>query len=55
MVAADAEWHSLGGTAGEFRMQQGIELIAVASGKRGVERAGEIGWVAAFHPSVPLF
>ena len=43
MIAADAERHALGGAAGEFRMQQCVELLAVAGGKRGVERAGEIG------------
>src|SRR5882757_6777538 len=44
MIAADAERHALGGAAGEFRMQQCVELFAVASGKCGVERAGEISW-----------
>ena len=43
MIAADAERHALGGAAGEFRMQQRVELRAVAGGKCGVERAGEIG------------
>ena len=43
MIAADAERHALGGAAGEFRMQQRVELLAVAGGKRGVERAGETG------------
>ena len=43
MIAADAERHALGGAAGEFRMQQGVELLAVAGGKCCVERAGEIG------------
>src|SRR5437879_10558422 len=50
MIAADAERHALGGTAGEFRMQQCVELSAVAGGKRGIERAGEIGGADVFHP-----
>ena len=54
MVAADAERHALGGAAGKFRMQQRVELIAVAGGERGVERAGEIGRAAAFHPKTPF-
>jgi hypothetical protein len=40
MIAADAERHALGGAAGEFRMQQYVELLAVTGGKRGVEGAG---------------
>src|SRR5216684_1019854 len=55
VVAADAERHSLSGAAGEIRMQQGVELIAVASGERGIEGAGEIGGAAAFHPKSPSF
>jgi hypothetical protein len=30
-------------------------LVTVASGERGVKRACDVGRVAAFHPSVPLF
>ncbi len=55
VVAADAERHALGGAAGEFRMQQRVELIAVAGGERRVERAGEIGRALAFHSLVPPF
>jgi hypothetical protein len=55
VVATDAERHSLRGAAGEFRMQQRVELIAVARGERGVEAAGEIGGAAAFHPKSPFF
>src|SRR4051794_40014519 len=40
MIAADSERHALGGTASELRMQQRVELGAVAGGKRGVEPAG---------------
>ena len=47
--AADAEWHSLGGTAAELGMQQRIQLIPVSSGKCCVEGAGEVGRLAAFH------
>jgi hypothetical protein len=36
-------------------MQQRVELLAVAGGKRGVKRAGEIGRAAAFHPKTPFF
>ena len=50
MIAADAERHALGGAAGEFRVQQCVELRAVAGGKRGVEGAGEPGR-ADFFPS----
>jgi hypothetical protein len=53
MIAADAEWHALRGAAGEFRMQQCVELLAIASGKRGVERAGEIDRGDYFHPDDP--
>jgi hypothetical protein len=50
MIAADAERHALGGAAGELRVQQRVELIAVASGKGGVERAGETGRGDFVHP-----
>jgi hypothetical protein len=53
MIAADAERHALGGAAGEFRMQQCVELRAVADGKCGVERAGEVGGADFFHPDDP--
>jgi hypothetical protein len=53
MIAADAERHALGGAAGEFRMQQRIELVAVAGGKCGVERAGEVGGADVFHLDDP--
>ena len=54
MIAADAERHALGGTAGELRMQQSVELLAVTGGKRGVERAGEPGKGDFIHPVDPL-
>ena len=50
MIAANAKRHALGGAAGEFRMQQRVELLAVAGGKRGIERAGETGRVGFIHP-----
>jgi hypothetical protein len=53
MIAADAERHALGGTAGELRMQQCVELLAVTGGKRGVKRAGEIVRADFFHPDDP--
>jgi alkanesulfonate monooxygenase SsuD/methylene tetrahydromethanopterin reductase-like flavin-dependent oxidoreductase (luciferase family) len=53
MIAADAERHALGGAAGEFRMQQSVKLLAVAGGKRGVERAGETGRGDFVHPDDP--
>jgi hypothetical protein len=53
MVAADAEWHALGGAAGEFRVQQCVELLAVAGCKRGVKCAGETGRGEFVHPDDP--
>ena len=53
MIAADAERHALGGAAGELRMQQSVELLAVTGGKRGVERAGEPGRGDFVHPDDP--
>jgi hypothetical protein len=53
MIAADAEWHALGGAAGELRVQQRVELIAVAGGKGSVEGAGEAGRGDFFHPDDP--
>jgi hypothetical protein len=50
VIATDAERHAIGGAACEVRMQQCVELIAIASGKRGVESAGEIGRADVFHP-----
>src|SRR6187551_1586352 len=40
VVAPDAEGHALGGAADKFRMQQRVELFAVARSQRSVERAG---------------
>jgi hypothetical protein len=34
-------------------MQQRVELLTVAGGKRGVERAGKIGGADFFHPDDP--
>jgi hypothetical protein len=53
MIAADAERHALGGAAAELRVQQRVELIAVAGGKGGVEGAGEAGRGDFFHPDDP--
>jgi hypothetical protein len=53
MFAADAERHALGGAAGELRVQQRVELIAVAGGKGSVERAGEVGGADFFHRDDP--
>jgi len=53
MIAADAERHALGGAAGELRVQQCVELIAVAGRKGGVEGAGEAGRGDFFHPDDP--
>jgi hypothetical protein len=50
VMTADAERHSRGGAAGEFRMQQRIQLRPVAGGERGIESPCEIGSVAVFHP-----
>jgi hypothetical protein len=51
MIAA--EGMPFGGAAGEFRMQQRVKLSAVAGGKRGIQRAGEIGRADVFHPDDP--
>jgi hypothetical protein len=53
MIAADAERHALGGAAGELRMEQRVELIAVACGKGRIKRAGEIGRGDFVHPDEP--
>jgi hypothetical protein len=55
VIAADAERHALGSAPDEFRMQQRVELLAVAGGERGIEGSGEIGGGAAFHPKNPPF
>jgi hypothetical protein len=55
MIAADTERHTLGGAAGEFRMQQCVELLAVAGGKRCIECAGESGRGDFIHPVHPLY
>src|SRR5438552_6609312 len=52
VIAPNAERHALGGAAGELRMQQCVELLAVAGGKRGVEGTGEVGGADVFHPDV---
>ncbi|WP_377830744.1 hypothetical protein ACFKHW_00205 [Bradyrhizobium lupini] len=53
MIAADAKWHALGGTAGELRMQQSVQLLAVTGGKCCVERAGERCRGNFVHPGDP--
>ena len=53
MIAADAERHALRGAAGEFRMQQRVELLAVTGGQGGIERAGEAGGGDVVHPDDP--
>ena len=54
VIASDTEWHPLGGAAGEFWMQEGVELIAVAGGERSIEGTGDFLTTAAFHPSGPF-